>query len=210
MSPLRNKKNDFPAWHPDFRLAGDLPDIKAVRTEFIINIGSIALALCLLFVVIYRETDVQVLKGDVATLRAEAQLLEPDNREAVALNAAFMKRKQIFDDLQKFYDIPVDVPLFLADVAEIRPADISFEEIAYRESEQVTKDKQERTYRIFLRGQTRNLREIDVLKQALNELPYLLNVEAEITEGANPRNPVLNTFGFSLEVLFQPRKEGDA
>jgi hypothetical protein len=127
-----------------------------------------------------------------------------------------MKRKRVYDDLQKFYDSPVDVPRFLADIAEIRPSNISFEEIAFQEMEQAKRGGRpegiERTYRIFLRGQTRNLQEIDDLKDSLDNLPYLQDVEAVITEGSNPRNPTLNTFGFSIEVRFQPQaeKEGTA
>jgi len=48
MSARGKKKKDFPAWHPDFRVTDDLPDIKAVRTDFLINIGSVGLALALL------------------------------------------------------------------------------------------------------------------------------------------------------------------
>ncbi|MGE9291657.1 MAG: hypothetical protein ACQKBT_11735, partial [Puniceicoccales bacterium] len=89
----------------------------------------------------------------------------------------------------------------------IRPENVSFDEIAYQEVDEIKKDSYDRFYRIYLRGQTRNLRETNDLKESLDELPYLQNVEATITEGSNPRNPVLNTFGFSIQVLFQPGKE---
>jgi hypothetical protein len=124
----------------------------------------------------------------------------------VASNTRFMKRKQIFDDLDKFYDIPVDVPRFLADLARLRPSDISFEEVAYQELQQTEQKVITRTYRIFLRGQTRSLQLIDDLKESLIELPYLQNVD-DISEGSNPRNPTLNTFGFSIEVRFKQATE---
>jgi len=141
-------------------------------------------------------------------LQAEQARLTPENNEAVALNTRFLKQKHVFDDLSKFYDAPVDVPRFLTDIASIRPADISFEEIAYQELQQASKESVTRTYRIFMRGQTRNLQDIDLLKDALYELPYLQEMDTTITEGSNPRNTILNTFGFSVEVRFQPAGKG--
>lgn len=207
MRSRKNKRADFPAWHPDYRITEDLPDIKAVRTDFLINTGSALLAAALLIWMAYREANIASLQKDLATLQIEEERLEDDNRDAVALNTRFMKRKQIYEDLEKFYDAPVDVPLFLADIGRIRPGDISFEEIAYKEIEEARGENLDRTYRIFLRGQTRNLQEIDLLKDSLNNLPYLEGVEAEITEGSNPRNPSTNTFGFSLEVRFKPLED---
>jgi len=207
MSTRKNtKRNTFPAWHPDFRVAEDLPDIKVVRTDFLINIGAVGLALMIFIWLAYREATVYGLENDISTLQAEQSRLEGDNMIVVASNTRFMKRKQIFDDLDKFYDIPVDVPRFLADLARLRPSDISFEEVAYQELQQTEQKVITRTYRIFLRGQTRSLQLIDDLKESLIELPYLQNVD-DISEGSNPRNPTLNTFGFSIEVRFKQATE---
>lgn len=207
MKARGKKGKEFAAWHPDFRISDDLPDIKAVRTDFIINIGSAALALALLFFIASREAHIHTLGNELAALKEEQSRLAPENEKAVALNSQFLKQKQIVDDLAKFYDVPVDIPRFLADIGTIRPADISFSEIAYQEIQQANKENVTRSYRIFLRGQTRDLQEIDVLKDVLGELPYLEEVGARITEGSNPRNPVLNTFGFSVEVRFSPGEE---
>lgn len=219
MSSLKQKKRDFPAWHPEFRIPEELPDIKAVRTDFLINISAIGLALVLLVGLIYREATISGLESDLTSLQAEKSRIESDNSKAVALYKKFMARKLVYDDLEKFYDAPVNLPRFLNDIADIRPANISFEEISYQEIEESVREKKskssklERTYRIFLRGQTRDLQEIDELKEALDSLPYLSEVESEIREGSNPRNPMLNTFGFSIEVRFQPapaKKEKEA
>jgi len=207
MKTSGRKKNAFPAWHPNFRVSDDLPDIKAVRTDFIINIGSVLLALAILFAVVYREAVIHDLKSDINTLRAEETRLAPENERALELNREFLQEKQILDDLKKFFDIPVNVPSFLENIAEIRPGDVSFSEIAYQEVQRTEKEAVSRSYRIFLRGDTRDLNEIDILKETLGELPYLDGVDASITEGANPRNPGSNTFGFSIEVRFQPGKK---
>ena len=208
MSALKKKKKkDFPAWHPDFRVGEDLPDIKAVRTDFLINIGSIVLALALLFWIAYREATINSLQGDLGALTSEQKRLEPENRQLVLLNSRFLRQKQLYDDLEKFYDIPVDVPRFLADIADFRPEGVSFEEIAFQEMEQATKENVERSYRIYLRGETKNLQDAAALKESLEGLPYLQDMAADFTEGSNPRNPVLNTFGFTLDVRFEPKKK---
>tara|TARA_R100000027_G_scaffold67739_1_gene68352 strand:+ start:11137 stop:11808 length:672 start_codon:yes stop_codon:yes gene_type:complete len=213
MNSPKNRKRDFPAWHPEFRIPEELPDIKAVRTDFLINIGSIGLALVLLFGLLYREATISSLEGDLDSLRSEERRIAPDNKEVITLYTRFMLGKQVYDDLDKFYDAPINLPRFLYDISEIRPANISFDEIAYQEIEESVREKKsksskiERAYRISLRGQTRDLKEIEALKEALDQLPYLREVEALIREGSNPRNPMLNTFGFSIEVRFQPAKE---
>lgn len=204
MSARRKKKKEFPAWHPDYRIAEDLPDIKAVRTDFLINAGALALALALVVALAYREISIFGLENEIQSLEDEEKRLEGDNMRVVSLNTRFMKRKRIHDDLEAFYDAPFDVPRFFADVARIRPGEIAFEEISYLEAEEPEDDVLDRTYRLFFRGQTRSLKVIDEFKTSLAELPYLEDIDATISEGANPRNPVLETFGFSLEVRFQP------
>ncbi len=210
MSPRKNRKKDFPAWHPDFRIAEDLPDIKAVRTDFLINLAVIGLAFALLVWLVYREAAIHGYQSNVEVLRNEERRIEAESSQVAELNTRFMKRKRIHDDLVKFYDAPFDVPALFADIARIRPGEIAFEEISYREDERAEKDAVRRSYRLFLRGQTRSLRIVEDLKNALVSLPSFDAVEPVISEGANPRNSALGTFSFSLEVRFTPdgNKEG--
>ncbi|MFP4351432.1 MAG: hypothetical protein ACLFRP_00065 [Puniceicoccaceae bacterium] len=210
MSPRRNRKKDFPAWHPDFRIAEDLPDIKAVRTGFLVNLTVLGLAFALLVWLVYREAVIHANQSDIETLRDEERSMRAENKQVGDLNTRFMKRKQVHDDLVKFYDAPFDVPALFKDIARIRPGEIAFEEISYAETERAEKEAVSRSYRLLLRGQTRSLRIIDELKDALVSLPSFDDVEPTITEGANPRNAALDTFGFSIEVRFTPdgKKEG--
>jgi len=210
MSPRKNRRKNFPAWHPDFRIGENLPDIKAVRTGFLINLAFIGLAFALLVWLAYREAAIHSHQTNIETLRDEERSMEAESKKVTALNTQFMKRKQIHDDLVKFYDAPFDVSALFADIARIRPGEIAFEEMSYREDERAEKDAVRRSYRLSLRGQTRSLRIIEELKSALVSLPSFDGVEPEISEGANPRNAALGTFGFSIEVRFTPngKKEG--
>ncbi len=210
MAARKKKAPVFPAWHPEFRIADDLPDVKAVRTDFLVNIGAVTVALVLLFWLGYREAAISSLDSDWKAVSETRERLEDENRAAVALNARFMKSKAVADDVARFYDAPVDVPDFFADVGEVRPEDIAFEEIAFREEDTVVDKKPTRQYRLVFRGQTRSLEAIDGFKDDLAALPYLRGIIAEINEGANPRNPALNTFGFSIEVLLNAsEKKGE-
>jgi len=204
MPSRRSKKEEFPAWHPDFRISEDLPDIKAVRTDFLINIGAVTFAALLIFWLFYRELSIAGLTSELDQLVEVREQLEPDNRKAVGLNARFMKKKQLSDDIDRFYSAPFDVPRFFADIARIRPADILFEEISYREDISARGDHSVRVYRFDFRGQTRNLKTVDLFKDSFAELPYLDEMNVGIVEGANPRNAALNTFGFDLEVALEP------
>ncbi len=207
MAPKKKKKADFPAWHPDFRISEDLPDIKAVRTDFLINIGAATLALVLLVWLAYREATIGGLTDQVDSLEEVRQSLEAENRRVVGLNARFMKKKRIADDIGKFYSAPFDVPKFFADIARIRPAEIAFTEIAYREDVIGSKEDLARVFRFNFRGQTQTLQVVVDFKDSFTELPYLADMDVSIEEGANPRNPALNTFGFSLDVDLEPKEE---
>lgn len=206
MAPKKNKKDDFAAWQPDFRIAEDLPDIKAVRTDFLVNIASVTLAVVLIGWLVYREANISDLEEQTAALVDIKERSESENRRVVGLNARFMKEKQILDDLDRFYNTPFDIPQLFADIAQIRPAEIAFEDFSFREDTLVNKDKKIRVYRVEFRGQTQSLEVVDDFKDAFENLPYLSELDVAITEGANPRNPALGTFGFSLRVLLEPTK----
>lgn len=207
MARKRKKKADFPAWQPDFRIGEDLPDIKAVRTDFLVNIGAVTLAVVMIFWLVYREAFINGLANELERLEDVRQQLEGENRRIVGLNARFMKKKQIVDDLERFYSAPFDVPKFLGDIARIRPAEIAFDEISFREEAIGTEDERSRVFRINFRGQTQSLSVVDDFKDSFTELSYLADMDVVISEGANPRNPALNTFGFSLDVDLEPREE---
>lgn len=51
----KKKQKSHPNWHPDFRLQEELPDIKPIRTDFLVNGIAWALAVFLIFGVVQRE-----------------------------------------------------------------------------------------------------------------------------------------------------------
>lgn len=207
MSPPRIKKDKSPPWHHDFRMAEHLPDIKAVRTDFIVNVVAFLLAGLLVLSLVYREIRSMGLRDSIASQQAEMAEIKPQHDEIVELNRSFMERKRLYDDIVKFFDEPVDPTGFLFDVADIRPEAVAFQQISFVE-EQVTRrvnreEQIRRVYRMNFTGQTKDPQAVEVFKSRLAALPYLLNVETTINEGASTRNPELGTIGFSLRVSFQ-------
>jgi len=206
MSPPRRKSDKGPPWHHDFRISEELPDIKVVRTDFIINVVAFLLAGVLVLSLVYREIRSMALRDTLVAQQVEMSELKPQHNQIVELNRRFMERKRLYDDIVKFYDEPVDPIVFLYDVADIRPEAVAFQQISFLE-EQVTRrvnreEQISRIYRMNFTGQTKDPQAVEVFKSRLAALPYLLNVETTVNEGASTRNPELGTIGFSLRVSF--------
>lgn len=207
MSTPKLKKDKSPPWHHDFRIPEELPDIKVVRTDFIINVIAFFLAGVLVLSLVYREIRSVGLRESLAAQQQEIRDLQPQHDQIVELNRRFMERKRLYDDIAKFYDEPLDPIVFLYDVADIRPEAVAFQQVSFIE-EQVTRrvnreEQISRVYRMNFTGQTKDPQAVEVFKSRLAALPYLLNVDTTINEGASTRNPELGTIGFSLRVSFR-------
>lgn len=64
----RHRKDSPPHWRPNFVNAAELPDIKVVRTNFIVNSIAVALALGMVFLIGKREYSARVLEAEVSNL----------------------------------------------------------------------------------------------------------------------------------------------
>jgi len=201
MNPLR-KKIEFKPWHPDFRVAAGLPDIKLVRTDFIINLSAVLLAVILLLVVGYRETLIWNAHREIdlaQDLRAE---LQPDNNRALALNRAFMEGRAVFRDLEIFFNAPFHVDRIILDLAEAKPDEISLETLSYRVTEFEQGQQVHRRHALQMRANTRSIPEpVETFRRRLQAIDYLDHPGLRIQD-SNPRQTDAGNFAFDLSVTF--------
>jgi hypothetical protein len=93
---------ETPAWRPDFRKLNKLPDIKAVRTSFFINMTAGAAAFGALLFTGMREYNIFDLSGDLAKTNASIASLEIPSTKAYNTYVKFQSEAKIIDEVQIF------------------------------------------------------------------------------------------------------------
>lgn len=102
-----SKKGEIqPHWRPDFRNPSTLPDIKVIRTDFIVNGIAIACLLVAVFLAGRQEYTIMGLGGESKQLSSEIQAGERADKQAVALSQRFRDAGKAIEDLERFYRAP--------------------------------------------------------------------------------------------------------
>ena len=122
-----------PAWHPDFRVAERLPDIKPVRTIFFINGAAVLMAAGLAIYVGYREVSLSALRHDSATVETELNNNKLASRKAVELFDKFKQQEQAVLGLQQFLSTgKLVMSDFVLHLGAVRPSNIRLSSIDYK------------------------------------------------------------------------------
>lgn len=125
---------DFPAWHPDFRNAAKLPDIKVVRTAFFVNGVAIFAALSLGIYVGFREWQLSVIRGQISQLESELARNKPVSDRAVALYRSFQGSAAKVAEIEAFVrSKPFISPLILR-LGETLPRNIAVDALDLRDT----------------------------------------------------------------------------
>lgn len=202
-------KNVQPHWRPNFVNASELPDIKVVRTDFIINFVAILLMLLIGFYVLQREYRAYSLKKEIEVMEQQIRVAEADDAAFLKLSRKFRDLAAHLAELEKFYATPVEVHKFLTQLTKMRPERLIFKQVSLVESSQEENKKQVVTYRINISGEVRTLTVLDEFKGDLSDWE-LLNVgeyALEIDEALQGRDPETGIFPYTLEITLKPTKQ---
>ena len=121
-----------PLWHTNFRNFERLPDTKVVRTTFFINTAAIALTLCLLLWLGYREYHIYSLGGQIAEAQKQIDTNNSQNKEALRLSKQFADEQQKLAEAVAFHYFPISPTEYLTLMGQILPKEISIESIDAR------------------------------------------------------------------------------
>lgn len=207
---MADKKKDsgFAAnWRPDFRDNDALPDVKAVRTNFMVNLVAVALA-CLVAVWFgIKEFQAMSLQTEIDNLKASIQDASGKNRAALKLSKEFTQLSPKVDDLVAFYDgyqFPLNI---LLPISESRPETIALESFTLSKAG-VNKGSQKKPNMVYtprvtltaiLKGESvEALQELDKYKVTLQELP-IFEGKLESINVSQPRR-VGNHFEFTIVI----------
>lgn len=201
------KKEIQPYWRPDYRISETLPDIKVIRTDFIVNFISIGAVLIYAFFVIQKEYRAIQISGDVADLESQISSLQSSNKSALSKSREFVKASHLVADIERFYDTPFKPYVFLESLAEIRVEDLIFSSLTFNENPNL-KTKQV-AYALQLSGISKGLPAIDEFKNLMleDELLQLEGYELSVVEVPQAKDEATGNFPYMLSFTLEPESK---
>lgn len=118
-------------WHPDFRDLEVLPDIKIIRTDFIVNLVAAIVGMTFLWMFVNQYFSISKKSSEIAELTQKIDTKNRDDRESFKLSQEFDQRAEPVRDLVKFYEAPL-VPYELIEVlGDTCPDSLMYESLVY-------------------------------------------------------------------------------
>jgi hypothetical protein len=129
-----------PAWHPDFRLAGELPDIKAVRTTFLLNALAVVFVLVAGLLFYQRETMLNQMRDQTEYWQTVVDSNRARYTEALRQQREFSEAENKFNEIARFTGRPLVLSDFLERLGATLPRLMVIDVVEQRDT------------RVFLRG----------------------------------------------------------
>jgi len=208
----RSRKNIQPNWRPNFVKTSELPDIKVVRTDFIINFVVIVLMLTLGFYVLQHEYRFYVLDKTIAVMEQRIQIAEPEDTMSLKLSREFTDAAEHIAEVEKFYAAPFQVQDLLIQLTQLRPEQLIFKQISVVESLAKEEAAQVVSYRINVTGEVISLTVLDEFKGALAALDLFnyAGYTLDIDETLQGRDAESGIFPYTLQITLKPVKPAPA
>lgn len=208
----RSKKDVQPYWRPNFVNVSELPDIKVVRTDFIVNFVSLVLMLLVGFFVLQREYRAYSLGKTIAEMEQRIRVADADDAASLKLSRDFRDSAAHVAELEKFYATPVLAHDFLTQITQMRPEKLIFKQLSFVESLGKDGTAPIVTYQINISGEVRSLTVLDEFKGELSdwELLNFGGYELDIDEAVQGRDADTGIFPYTLQITLKPAKEAPA
>ena len=197
-------------WHPNFRVVKTLPDIKVVRTDFVVNFAAVFLAVAALVWMIYIETNIFLVDRTINHLQAQIDENKKTNMLYLSQSSKFMHDSKGLQELTKFYGQSVPLVQLLDAVFSARPDNILFDSVSLTPVEISLKGKRVKTQLVVLTGEltgeAEDLKGLDGMVSKLMDSPVL---KPRITDPANERKidnrrEGPGIFKFTITITLQP------
>ncbi len=205
------KVTQEPVWHPDFRVAEHLPDVKVVRTTFLINFICIVALVSVLGFWFYVESRLGELSSQLAATEDQLQQLRPEQNRATVANRKFDEAAAFANDLNIFANGVYNIPAITAAIAEACPENVFFR--SFQADHEIVMNGRNMagrrlvlTFEGVLQGDNvRDVAQIQTFGETLKELPIFagkvetLEIPSPTTAGQPFR------FNFSVVIRLQPK-----
>lgn len=199
-------------WHPDFRIAETLPDIKVVRTSFIVNFVVVAVVLILGAVVAFRELTLAELRSGIERFNSTINQRSAANSEAIRKSREFSDSRKKVDDVIAFYTKTYDVLPIVEALSSVCPDNIYYESLSLSHEMVSSGSKKSlrhtgRMLTISIRGvlqgeSVEDLAQVDAFHRDLEALPVFENRLESISE-PQPRGNATIPYRYEFPVTIQ-------
>ncbi|MDG1242483.1 MAG: hypothetical protein P8R37_06425 [Opitutae bacterium] len=210
-----SKQRDIqPYWRPDFKIQSTLPDIKVVRTDFIINAIAVALMLIAGFTLLQGEYRAYSLHRSIASMQQSIGETKTNNNQNLKESERFRESAQSVVELQRFFRAPLVAHELMAELARLKPAGLIFSRVMFSSAtiKQKGKDqaKSQMTYEINITGDTRGLMALTQFKAMLQASPSLspAGFEVVVDESMQQRNAMTGITPFQVLISLTPAPSG--
>jgi hypothetical protein len=201
-----------PFWRPNFVNQSALPDIKVVRTDFIINFIAVTIALCAAFFLLQREYRSYALGKTIQGMEQQIRVADSDDVENLKLSGLFRKSAQYIVEVENFFDAPLLVHEFMYNLAVIRPDGLIFNSVSLSERMEKQSNKNVVTYSINITGDAKNLTVLDDFKKILmeNDILQVPEFTLEIDETLQGRDDKTGIFPYRVAIKLSPAEKKPA
>ncbi|MEM7790478.1 MAG: hypothetical protein AAF546_03670 [Verrucomicrobiota bacterium] len=204
---MSKKKDLQPYWRPNVRIVETLPDIKVVRTDFIINFIAVSLVVITGVYLLQREYRVFALSRSISNLEQQINVSNADNNKNLKLNQRFFEAANYVLELQSFYSAPFRPYHLIAELTQSKPEEMRFTKLSLSESV-ATKGKTV-SFNINIRCEVPDLTVLNSFKSILAESTLLKpeGYTATIVESFQAKNVQTGFFPCSVSVVIKPIDE---
>jgi len=196
----RSKKEVQPNWHPNFRIQSELPDIKPIRTGFIINFVAVIVCIGLAALLVQQELKRMSLKESNSQLSGIVEDSRTTNQAYLKKSRDFASEVKPLQELENFYSSPILIYDFLIRLTEVRPDDLIYDTVNFTESNRMERRRQITSYRLQINGKTRDLATLGNFKSSIAELDFIEKYNGQVNETILTRDEATGVFPFNLVV----------
>ncbi|MFT4900825.1 MAG: hypothetical protein ACI81V_000092 [Lentimonas sp.] len=200
----KKSKDTHPFWRPDFKISDTLPDIKVIRTNFLINFVAVMLPLVVAFYVLQREYRIYSLDNTIQYMRQEVAAAEAGNEKNLKMSAQFKAASKNIEELEKFYYTPILTHHLLAEFSRLKPDGLVLNAIKFDESLVKVGKKSSLVYAVSLVGLVKDPLDLEAFKAKLTESEMLnpAGYGMEIRESLMSRDVKTGIFPYSMSMVY--------
>jgi hypothetical protein len=123
-----------PPWHPNIRIAANLPDTKVVRTAFFVNGAAILVAISLLLYLGIQEWKLHEVNKQISDWQRQIDKDKKDSEAKVALYQEFKAEEAKTNEVADFIDSEPVVSAIILRLGAITPKKIALDGLEFKES----------------------------------------------------------------------------
>jgi len=202
-----SKNKDIqPYWRPNYRNSATLPDIKVIRTDFIVNFVSIVVVLAILGFNMQREYRAWSLGSTVSDIKQQILLAEPDDSIYLKQSENFRKAGRYVQDLERFYKSPFYAHELIVALSELKDDDLILGGVKFSESIVKVGKKTKAEYRINLNGDVRDLPTLDdyVVSIRNSDIFDIEGYETKVSENPLQLDTATGLYPYSISITLSP------